>query len=63
MHYKWRDRFVLDIDTAFKTNVSAVGVSSYFLYQKKNFGVLVNIPNEVKRFQEQGFLETFTQQR
>ena len=54
----------LDIDTAFKTNVSAVGVSSYFLYQKKNFGVLVNIPNEVKRLQEQGFVyETVTQQR
>ena len=45
-----------DIDNAYKTNVSAVGVSSYFLYQKKNFGVLVNIPNEVKSFQEQGFV-------
>lgn len=45
-----------DINTALKTNISAIGVSSYFLYQKKNFGVLVNIPEQIKNLQEADFI-------
>lgn len=36
---------------ALDSEVSAVGVSSFFLFQKKDFGVLVNIPDSI-RFRE-----------
>lgn len=49
-----------DIKTALKTNISAIGVSSYFLYQKKNYGVLVNIPEQIKNLQEENFISKAT---
>jgi cyclase len=40
---------VSDIRAAFdQTNVSAVGVGSLFVYQKKGMGVLVHVPTEVE---------------
>lgn len=42
-----------DIDNIFAaldSSASAVGVSSLFIYQKKNFGVLVNIPDEIQNY-------------
>ena len=42
-----------DIDNiyaALDSSASAVGVSSLFIYQKKNFGVLVNIPDEIQNY-------------
>jgi len=41
-----------DIDLALRSNISALAISSYFLYQKQHFGVLVNIPQRVKDLQE-----------
>ena len=33
---------------ALDSEISAVGVSSYFLFQKKNFGVIVNFPDSIR---------------
>lgn len=51
-----------DIDVALKTKISAIAISSYFLYQKQHFGVLVNIPERVTNLKETALIpETFIQ--